>query len=102
MNCPNCRRGVDYEASLSTPNTKERKNKQLVYFCSPCQTLYIFKEITTKLAIGGRLVMSMGNIKRAGYLDLNNNPSALTGGHQKISNLSLSELENSKTGGDTP
>ena len=70
MNCPSCRKKMWYEAALSVPNSKNPKDKQLVYYCAPCKTLYLFKQFDTKTAIGGVLVMSMGNLKRAGFSEL--------------------------------
>ncbi len=58
---------MDYEPSLSTTNAKSLKDKQKVYYCYVCKTLYVIKEFTTKTAIGGVLVMSLSNLKRAGY-----------------------------------
>lgn len=58
---------MDYEAGLSTPASKSIKDKQLVYYCAPCLTLWVFRQFDTKLAIGGRLVMSMAKLKRAGF-----------------------------------
>ena len=70
MNCPRCRRHLDYERELSRPNAISSKDKRTVYYCASCKTLYIFQSFDTKLAIGGRLVMYMSNLKRAGYLDI--------------------------------
>ena len=93
---------LDYEASLSTPTAKDIKDKQLVYYCSSCQTLYVFKQITTKLTVEGRLVMPLSKIKRAGFYELNYLSKAGRGEYPSIEARSLVELENSNTRRDTP
>lgn len=100
MNCPHCRRGLHYEPSLSTPTAKDIKDKQLVYHCGSCNTLYVFKQISTKLTIGGRLVMSLSRLKRAGYYELKEAARAANLGHPRISAGSLVELPSARTQGD--
>lgn len=67
MNCPIHRRKMDYEPLLSAPNTSERKR---VYYCSLCLSLYIFLNKPLKSTIGGVVVMRVGNVKRAGYYEV--------------------------------
>jgi hypothetical protein len=100
MNCPKCRRGLDYEPSLSTPTAKNIKDKQLVYYCSSCRTLFVFREITTKLAIGGRLVMPLSKIKRAGFYEIEHPSSAEREEYPRIEAGSLVNLKNTKARGD--
>mgnify|MGYP001585777842 CR=1 FL=1 len=70
MNCPSCRKKLWYEAMISVPNAKNPKDKQLAYYCSPCSTLYLFKQFDAKTAVRGVLVMRRGNLKRAGFSEL--------------------------------
>ena len=77
------------------------KDKQLVYYCLSCQTLYVFKQITTKLTVGGRLVMPLSKIKRAGFYEPKDLSNAGRSDYPKIEAGSLVELENSNTRGDT-
>ncbi len=68
MNCPGCRRGLDYIAELSSPNGKG-KDKRLTYFCSSCSTLWLFQDFDGKTKYRGVLVLKRSNLKRAGFLE---------------------------------
>ena len=69
MNCPNCRRHLDYVNALSTPNAK-KKDKKLTYYCAPCKALLVFTEISNIKELRGYAIMKIRNIKRASFYDL--------------------------------
>ncbi|MCL4517580.1 MAG: hypothetical protein M1587_00095 [Thaumarchaeota archaeon] len=69
MNCPECRRALDYIPELSTPNAKNPKEKWLTYFCASCGALYRFSDFDTKMKVRGTLIMKAANLKRAGFLE---------------------------------
>ena len=83
MNCPTCRIKLWYEPMLCTPNAKNMKDRRLAYYCAPCATLYLFTKFSMKSAIRGVLVMTRGNLKRAGFSELKKVASSSRRGEAK-------------------
>jgi len=62
----------------------------------------VFKQITTKLTVGDRLVMPLSKLKRAGFYEPKDLSDAGRGDYPRVEAGSLVELENSDTRGDAP
>ena len=68
MNCPHHRSNLEYIPDLSSPNSKNPKDKWLSYYCDKCKAIFRFQDFQIVPSIRGVKVFKICNLNRIGFI----------------------------------